>query len=81
MFQMIDLVALENGGQVVGYTNSHYGSPSNLIAPGRARVMSEGWETARKVSTVQHLYRDYPCNDPKVATIEECSTRFTKEYI
>jgi allantoicase len=26
----------------------HYASPANLIAPGEARVMGEGWETARR---------------------------------
>lgn len=44
----IDLVALENGGAVVGCSNMFYSSPTNLIAPGEARVMGEGWETARR---------------------------------
>ncbi len=44
----IDLAALENGGRVVGCSNAFYSSPENLILPGRARVMSDGWETARR---------------------------------
>jgi allantoicase len=44
----VDLVALENGGSVTGCSNMFYSSPSNLIAPGEARVMGEGWETARR---------------------------------
>lgn len=44
----VDLAALENGGAVTGCSNMFYSSPSNLIAPGEARVMGEGWETARR---------------------------------
>lgn len=44
----MDLAALEHGGGIVGVSNMHYSSPTNLIAPGHARVMGEGWETARR---------------------------------
>jgi len=44
----LDLAALENGGSVAGCSNLFYSSPANLIAPGDARVMGEGWETARR---------------------------------
>ncbi len=44
----LDLAALENGGRVVGCSNMFYSTPNNLIAPGRAAVMGEGWETARR---------------------------------
>ncbi|HEV7909150.1 MAG TPA: allantoicase [Pseudonocardiaceae bacterium] len=44
----IDLAALENGAQVTGCSNMFYSSPSNLLAPGQATVMGEGWETARR---------------------------------
>lgn len=44
----VDLAALENGGGVTAVSNMHYSSPENLIAPGLARVMGEGWETARR---------------------------------
>ena len=44
----IDLAALENGAVVTGCSNMHYASPNNLIAPGFAAVMGEGWETARR---------------------------------
>ncbi|MFD7656566.1 allantoicase [Actinosynnema sp. NPDC059797] len=46
--EALDLAALENGASVVGCSDMFYGSPNNLIAPGRARVMGEGWETARR---------------------------------
>jgi len=44
----IDLAALENGGRVVGCSNAFYSSPEHLIMPGRARLMSDGWENARR---------------------------------
>jgi allantoicase len=44
----IDLAALESGGGVSGCSNMFYSSPTNLISPGLARVMGEGWETARR---------------------------------
>ena len=44
----IDLAALENGAEVTGCSNMFYSSPRNLISPGPARVMGEGWETARR---------------------------------
>lgn len=43
-----DLAALENGGTVVAASDEFYGSPQNLLMPGRARSMGEGWETRRR---------------------------------
>ena len=44
----IDLAAAALGGRVVGCSNMFYSSPANVIAAGRARVMSDGWETSRR---------------------------------
>jgi allantoicase len=44
----IDLAALENGGRVVGCSDQFYASAGNLILPGRAASMAEGWENARR---------------------------------
>ncbi len=44
----LDLAALENGGLVTAVSNEFYGRPQQLIAPGPARSMGEGWETARR---------------------------------
>jgi allantoicase len=44
----VDLAALEHGGDVSGCSNMFYSSPTNLISPGLARLMGEGWETARR---------------------------------
>lgn len=44
----LDLAALENGATIDGCSNMFYSSPENLISPGFAAVMGEGWETARR---------------------------------
>ena len=44
----IDLAALENGAFVTGCSNMFYSSPANLLMPGLARVMGDGWETSRR---------------------------------
>jgi allantoicase len=44
----LDLAALENGARIVEASNMFYSAPSNLISPGFAAVMGEGWETARR---------------------------------
>jgi allantoicase len=44
----VDLAALTNGATVSGCSNMFYSSPTNLIGPGEAQAMSDGWETARR---------------------------------
>jgi allantoicase len=44
----IDLAALENGGRVTGCSDAFYASAGNLILPGRAAGMAQGWENARR---------------------------------
>jgi allantoicase len=44
----LDLVALENGGTVVDASDRFYSPPENMIGPGRAAVMGDGWETRRR---------------------------------
>jgi allantoicase len=46
-----DLAALENGAVVTGVSNEFFGRPQQLIGPGLARSMGEGWETARRRDT------------------------------
>jgi allantoicase len=45
---LVDLVAAEAGGRVVDCSDMFYGSPGNLLAPGRPTHMGDGWETARR---------------------------------
>ncbi|WP_433347320.1 hypothetical protein ACQP25_29780 [Microtetraspora malaysiensis] len=44
----IDLAALEHGGDVVDCSNTFYSSPVQLLLPGRATIMGDGWENARR---------------------------------
>jgi allantoicase len=44
----VDLAALENGGSVTDCSNMFYSSPTQILQPGRARIMGEGWENARR---------------------------------
>jgi allantoicase len=44
----IDLAAHEHGGSLVDCSNMFFSSPANLLLPGPARSMGEGWETARR---------------------------------
>jgi len=44
----IDLAALANGGVVVTCNDNFFGPKDNLIMPGRAANMGEGWETKRR---------------------------------
>ncbi|TFF24783.1 allantoicase [Jiella endophytica] len=46
--ETVDLGAMENGGTAVAWNDAHYGHPANMLAPGRAPVMADGWETARR---------------------------------
>jgi len=44
----VDLVALTNGGRAVAWNDSHYGSVTNILLPGRGVDMGDGWETRRR---------------------------------
>ncbi len=44
----IDLAAIEHGGMVIACSDMFFGHRHNLIMPGRAVNMSDGWETKRR---------------------------------
>jgi allantoicase len=43
-----DLAAVQHGGLVLGASDMHFGAKDNLIMPGRAKNMGDGWETRRR---------------------------------
>ncbi|MFL6285329.1 MAG: allantoicase [Pyrinomonadaceae bacterium] len=45
---LVDLAAVEHGGLVVATSDEFFGHRHNLIMPGRALDMSDGWETKRR---------------------------------
>jgi allantoicase len=44
----LDLAAVEHGGEVLTCSDMFFGPKHNLIMPGRAFNMSDGWETKRR---------------------------------
>lgn len=44
----IDLAAIHNGGEIAECSDMFYSDARQVLYPGVARVMSEGWETARR---------------------------------
>lgn len=44
----IDLAAIENGGKVPACSDMFFGNKDNMISPGRAANMGDGWETRRR---------------------------------
>ncbi|WP_412517411.1 allantoicase [Actinomadura madurae] len=44
----IDLAAIEHGGQILDCSNRFYSAPDQLLLPGRATTMGDGWENARR---------------------------------
>ena len=46
--QAPDLAAMTNGGLVLGASDMHFGGKDNMIMPGRAANMGDGWETRRR---------------------------------
>ena len=45
---VVDLAAIENGGVAVACSDMFFSSMNNLIMPGRAKNMGDGWETKRR---------------------------------
>jgi allantoicase len=71
----LDLAALANGGAVTGCSNMFYSSPTNLISPGEARVMGEGWETARRRDDGND-WVEFALAGPGVVRLAELDTRY-----
>lgn len=45
---VVDLAAIENGGRALLASDEHFGARNNLLLPGRAPNMGEGWQTRRR---------------------------------
>jgi allantoicase len=46
--RVVDLASIKNGGLVIGASDMHFGAKDNMIMPGRAKNMGDGWETRRR---------------------------------
>jgi allantoicase len=71
----LDLAALANGGRITACSNMFYSSPNNLLLPGSARTMGEGWETSRRRDTGNDWVQVHLANQC-VATAAELDTSY-----
>ena len=46
--ELVDLAAIENGGVPLACSDMFFSSMNNLVMPGRAENMGDGWETKRR---------------------------------
>ena len=46
--KMINLASLLDGSSVIACNNEHFGKAENILAPGKAKNMGDGWETRRR---------------------------------
>jgi allantoicase len=46
--KLVDLAAVENAGVTVGQSDMYFGKAANMLMPGRAKNMGDGWETKRR---------------------------------
>jgi allantoicase len=46
--RVVDLAYIRHGGIVLAVSDMHYGAKDNMLMPGRAKDMSDGWETRRR---------------------------------
>jgi allantoicase len=44
----INLASLLDGSSVIACNNEHFGKAENILAPGKAKNMGDGWETRRR---------------------------------
>ena len=44
----INLASLLHGASVIACNNEHFGKAENILAPGKAKNMGDGWETRRR---------------------------------
>jgi allantoicase len=46
--ELVDLAAIGSGGRVLECSDMFFGDAQNMLMPGQARNMSDGWETRRR---------------------------------
>lgn len=44
----IDLAAVQHGGLIEACSNGYFCAPTNVLMPGQAQTIGDGWETARR---------------------------------
>ncbi|KAF9968058.1 Allantoicase [Mortierella alpina] len=76
--EIYDLASAAAGSTIVGFSDAHYGHPSNLLLPGRGHDMSDGWETKRSRTPGHVDYADIKLGQPGHVTNIEIDTAHYK---
>jgi len=74
---VFDVAAAEYGARVTGCSDMFYGHPQNMLLPGPAATMGDGWETARRRDD-GHDWVQVRLAAPAVIDLAELDTRCFK---
>jgi allantoicase len=78
--ETLDLVAVENGGQVLACSDMFFGVRHNLVMPGRAANMGDGWETKRRRGPGHDWALVKLCTEAVLRRIEVDTNHFKGNY-
>ncbi|CAO3570485.1 unnamed protein product [Mortierella alpina] len=76
--EIYDMASAASGSTIIGFSDAHYGHPSNLLLPGRGHDMSDGWETKRSRTPGHVDYADIKLGQPGHVTNIEIDTAHYK---
>ena len=78
--ETLDLVAVENGGQVLTCSDMFFGVRHNLVMPDRAANMGDGWETKRRRGPGHDWALVKLCTEGTLRRIEVDTNHFKGNY-
>jgi allantoicase len=76
----INLASLLNGASVIACNNEHFGKAENILAPGKAKNMGDGWETRRRRDRGFDWLILNPINGKKIDKIEISTHHFKGNF-
>jgi allantoicase len=76
----INLASLLNGASVTACNNEHFGKAENILAPGKAKNMGDGWETRRRRDKGFDWLILNPINGKKIDKIEISTHHFKGNF-
>ena len=76
----INLASLLNGASVIACNNEHFGKAENILAPGKAKNMGDGWETRRRRNKGFDWLILNPINGKKINKIEISTHHFKGNF-
>ena len=76
----INLASLLNGASVIACNNEHFGKAENILAPGKAKNIGDGWETRRRRNKGFDWLILNPINGKKINKIEISTHHFKGNF-